>query len=731
MSITSLDRLFAPNSVVLVGASDRPDSIGAVTLCNLQGAGFFGDLYLVNPKHASIGGLACYPSVDRLPEAPDLAVIATPPDQVAPTIEQLGHKGTRAAVVITAGFGELGERGIALQREIVAKAAEQSVRIVGPNCVGMMVPSAGLNASFARVPPSAGGIAFVSQSGALVTAILDWAKPRGIGFSSVVSLGDMADVDFGDILEYLADDPQTKSILLYVEGITNAEKFMAAARAIAAIKPVVVLKVGRHTEGAKAAHSHTGALAGSDVVYDAAFRRAGLLRVDTMPAMFDAIETLALTEPQPGERLAILTNGGGPGVLATDALISAGGTLAQLAPDTIERLNAILPATWSHGNPVDMIGDSGAKEYRETLEILLGDPASDAILVLNCPTALGNPDDAAQAVIDTVEVARSAGSRRNVYTSWLGEYSAASARKLFDAAELPTYDAPDDAIAGFMERVRFSRHQALLAQPHPAAPSVPDGSAATAVIARALSQGRRWLDSDQVDAVLTAYGIPTPPSRTVPDADAAAAAAEALGVPVALKLRSPEITHKSDVGGVALNLTGAQSVRAAAAAMLERTKTASPGAQIEGFFVQAMVRRPGAIELIAGLSVDPTFGPTVLFGQGGTAVEMIADTSLELVPLTRDVAMLQMQRTRIWKLLQGYRGQAPANLEAIADVLVRLGELIVAHPQIAELDINPLVADAHGVVALDARVAVESVPHCPAVLLTPPYQSILAAAEEG
>lgn len=719
--------MFGPRSVALIGASERSGSVGAVTLRNLRGGGFTGPLYLVNPKHDTIAGMKAYPDVAHVPERPDLAVITTPPDQVAGVIRELGAIGTHAAVVITAGFGELGERGRAMQREIVEAAAAGSVRIVGPNCVGIMVPAIGLNASFAQLAPPSGDVAFVSQSGALITAVLDWAQPRRIGFSKVVSLGDMADVDFGDLIEYLDGDTSTRAILLYIEGITDAGKFMSAARATARTKPIIVLKVGRHAEAAKAAQSHTGALAGSDVVYDAAFRRAGMLRVNTMPEMFDAVETLALTRAQQGDRLTILTNGGGPGVLATDALISGGGALAQLAPETIEKLNALLPSTWSHGNPVDMIGDAHAKEYRETLDVLFDDANTDAILVLNCPTALSDSSDLAKTVIDTLCAARTRGVQRNVFTSWLGEYSAAPARALFDAARVPTYDTPDDAVQGFMHRVRFRHNQELLLEAAPAvAEFTPDDGAAGAAIERALNEGRRWLETDEIDAVLAAYGIPTPPSRTVTDVESAAAAAEQLGVPVVVKLRSPDVVHKSDAGAVALNLHGAQAVRSAAQAMEERVKARQPNARVEGFFVQAMVQRPGAIELIAGLSVDRVFGPIVLFGHGGTAVETIADTSLGLVPLNSALALAQMQRTRVWKLLQGYRGQPAADIDAVATVLIRLAVLIIAHPQIAELDINPLLADAQGVLALDARIAVEATVHTPPAMLATRVERLVA-----
>lgn len=704
MAIRSFDPFFAPRSVALVGASDHAGSVGALTLANLRSAGFTGALYLVNPKHTSIDGLPCYPDAAALPSAPDLAVIATPPDQVPDVVTQFGEKGTLAAVIITAGFAELGERGAQLQRDTAQRAAHYGMRIVGPNCIGVMVPKAGLNASFGQLAPLPGNVAFVSQSGALVDAVLDWAQPRGIGFSKVVSLGDMADVDFGDLLAYLSTDSSTSAILLYIEGLTNGSKFLAAARIAAAVKPVVVLKVGRHAAAAKAARSHTGALAGSDAVYDTAFRRAGMLRVDTMPEMFDAVETLALTEPQQGERVTIVTNGGGPGVLATDALISRGGALTELSPQTIEKLSGILRSGWSHGNPIDMVGDAGAKEYRAVLDVLLAEQNKDAIVVLNCPTALADPAEAAKAVIDTVSAARGRGEKRNILTAWLGERSAAASRLLFDAAHIPTYDTAEDAVDGFMYRARFRENQALLQSPVRQASF--NGNTVAGVVARARQAGRRWLDSDEVDAVLKASGVPTPLCRNVPDAASAAAAAEEMNCAVALKLRSPDVVHKSDAGAVALNLRGAKAVLDAANAMLARIKSAQPDARIEGFFVQQMIDRPGAYELIAGLSTDAVFGPVVLFGAGGTAVEAIADTSLELAPLNRAIALAQMQRTRIWRLLRGYRNRPPAQNDAIADVLVRLGNLIVTHPDIKELDINPLLSDAQGVLALDARIAI-------------------------
>ena len=700
----SFSALVAPRSVALIGASDKSGSVGALTLKNLERAGFEGRVFLVNPRHAQLNGHRVYPDIESLPEHIDLAVVATPPGQVPGVIRDLGLAGTKAAVVLTAGFGETGERGKALQDEMIEAAEPYGLRIVGPNCVGVIVPGIGLNASFAQNMPAKGQIGFVSQSGALVTVVLDWAQAREVGFSQIISLGDMADFDFADALAYLSDDPSTSAIVLYMEGLKESHRFMAAAQVASRRKPVLVLKVGRHAEGAKAAHSHTGALAGSDVVYDAAFRRAGMLRLDSMPELFDAIETLDLTFPSSGNRLAIMTNGGGPGVIATDALISAQGSLAELSPSTIERLNAILPTTWSHGDPIDMIGDSPPEDYAKVLEILLQDQGIDGILAMHAPTALADPKDAARSVIACVQAARAAGSKRNVYTAWLGERLVAPARRLFNEARIPTYDTAEDAVQGFIDRWRYAQSQSLLSANSPSAKVSVDSKTARACIERVIMSGRRWLDADEVSCVLQAYGIPALRSCSVADADAAGKAATEIGGPVALKIRSQQLTHKSDVGGVVLNLRGADRVREEALAMLSRIKAAKPGAIIDGFLVQEMAYRTDAFELIVGTSVDAVFGPVILFGQGGTAVELIADSSLELTPLTPEIARTQMSRTRVWKLLQGYRDKPSADIDAIANVLTSIGQLAVDQHAIQELDINPLLADHRGVVAVDVRI---------------------------
>jgi acetyltransferase len=709
MSVRNLDKLFNPASVALIGATDRDGSVGSVVLRNLHRARFHGALMLVNPQHRELDGMRVYPDVASLPQAPDLAVIATPPDTVPRLIAELGERGTKAAVVITAGFGELGGHGKALQQAALDAARPHLLRLVGPNCVGVMVPGIGLDASFSHLAPPPGGVAFVSQSGAMITAILDWAAPRKIGFSHVVSLGDMADVDFGDMLDFLAADAHTHAILLYVEGIIHGRKFMSAARAAARAKPVLVLKAGHSAAGAKAVHSHTGALAGSDAVCEAAFARAGMLRVGTMAELFDAAETLALTRDQIGDRLAIVSNGGGAGVLATDTLAAAGGRLAELAPETISQLSQVLPPTWSHGNPVDIIGDAPGTRYANAIKTLVADHGIDALLVLNCPTALADPDTAAQAVIDTLAALSPATLRgRNVFTAWLGERMAAPARRRFEGAGIPTYDTPEAAVSGFLHRVRYQRNQTLLMETPPARPDPfePDIEAVRAQIADALKAERSWLDAEGVAIVLGAYGIPQPLSRNAATAGEAAAAASEIGFPVALKIRSPDITHKSDVGGVVLGLRDPAAVRDAVEAMLRRVRIERADARIDGVLVQQMIERPGAVELLAGLSEDAVFGPVVVFGQGGTAVEIVNDSAIALPPLNLPLARWQMERTRVWRLLQAYRGKPAAALDAVAEILIRLGQMAADHPEIRELDINPLLADANGVVAVDARIRV-------------------------
>ncbi|EKE72130.1 bifunctional acetate--CoA ligase family protein/GNAT family N-acetyltransferase [Oceanibaculum indicum] len=703
MSVRNLDYLFKPASVALIGASTRAGSVGAVVARNLFNAGFRGPVMPVNPHHRAVEGVLAYPDVAGLPVTPDLAVICTPPDSVPGLIAELGARGTKAAIVISAGLGTDDGNGGTLRQAALDAAKPHLLRIVGPNCLGIMAPGAGLNASFAHIAPRAGDIAFVTQSGAMVTAVLDWAASRGIGFSQFVSLGDMADVDFGDMLDYLAADPVTKAVLLYIEAVTDARKFMSAARACARLKPVIIIKAGRHAEGARAAASHTGALAGADAVYDAAFRRAGALRVYEMRELFDAVETLATARPPQGERLAILTNGGGPGVLATDALIDFEGTLADLAPTTMAALDAALPATWSRGNPVDIIGDAPPARYAAALKALLADPNNDAVLVLNCPTAVADSTEVARAIIETAKE-----SKRTLLTNWLGDPAAADARHLFTEQRIPTYHTPEQAVRGFMDLVRFRRNQALLMETPPSLPEnfAPDRDRAGTILRAMLAEGRDWLSESEAKQVLAAYQVPVVPTRIARTPAEAATYAEEMAGPVALKILSPDITHKSDAGGVVLNLETPEETRQAAETMLATIRRRQPEARLEGFTVQPMIRRAHAHELIVGMVDDRQFGPVLLFGQGGTAVELLDDKALALPPLNMKLARETMEETRIIRLLRGYRDRPAADLDAIALTLIKISQLVCDFAEVAELDINPLLADEKGVIALDARIRV-------------------------
>ena len=605
MSIRNMNRLFKPCSIALIGAGKEPHSVGAVVARNLMRGGFAGPIMPVSRQHPAIESVLTYPDVASLPLVPDLAVIATPPETVPGLIHELGARGCRAAVVLTGGFGD-GDavRGQALRQAMLDAAKPHLLRIVGPNSLGIIVPGLGLNASFAPLAPLVGDVACITQSGAVATTLVDWASSRGIGFSHIVSLGDMADVDIGDMLDYLAGDCGVRSILAYIEGIASARKFMSAARSASRAKPIIVVKSGRFAASAKAASSHTGALAGADQVYDAAFRRAGMLRVLTLDEMFAVLETLSHGRTLTGDRLAILTNGGGPGVLATDALVEKGGRLASLDPATIAALDQVLPATWSHGNPIDINGDAPAERYAAALERIIADRQVDGCLVLNCPQALASPLDAAEAVIETVDRLE-VRARAKIFVSWLGDGLAKEARARFAKAGLPSYDTPERAVAGFMHMLEFRRNQQLLMRVPPSAPQEfkADPAAARAVIDAA---GAGWLDGADSKAVLAAYGIPVNRVRRVGTIEEVGRAAREIGPSIALKIRSPDILHKSEFGGVVLDLDSPEAAMAAAQAMLDKLRQLKPEARIDGFTVEEMICRPDASELIAGLAADPT-----------------------------------------------------------------------------------------------------------------------------
>ncbi|VWX55772.1 Acetyltransferase [Burkholderiales bacterium 8X] len=701
VSIRHLERLLSPASVAVFGASERPGSVGATVWRNLLDGRFSGRLDAVNPKHEWLLGMRCYPDARHLPGPPDLAVLCTPPRTIPGVIAELAERGTRAAIIVTAGLD-------ADQKQAALDAARPTLmRLLGPNCIGVLSPHLGLNASFAHVDALPGHLAFVSQSGALVTAVLDRARSRGIGLSHMVSLGEHCDVDFGDLLDYLANDPRTRAILLYVESITAPRKFMSAARAAARNKPVIVVKAGRAGNGVLAAASHTGALAGSDRVYDAAIRRAGMLRVDTLQQLFTAAETLARFGGNRDEVLTLMTNGGGAGVMAADAAARAGVKLAELEPSLIEELDALLPSNWSRANPIDIVGDAPVARYTGTLAALLARPSTGAILFMHAPTAIVASTDIARACVPMLVDPTSRDARNpRVMSAWLGDASVAQARTIFEGAGIADYETPEEAVDAFAMLQTYRANQAQLTEvPGSIGAVAPDPQAARAVFDRVLREGRSWLDEAEVREVLSAFGVPVAPGvSTGASPSAAIEAARRLGYPVVLKIRSRDINHKSDVGGVVVDIADDAAMERAAARMLDNVRTARPGAVLDGFTVQKMVRRPHAREVIVGASIDPVFGPVLLFGQGGTAVEVVADTAVGLPPLNRPLARALVARTRMARLLEAWRDQPAADALALQDALVAVSCMLAELPHLAELDINPLLVDECGVLALDARI---------------------------
>jgi len=711
MSTYRLKNLLSPRSVALVGASPRQGSVGRAILQNILKAKFNGEFGLVNPRHAEIDGVATVRHLAELPFVPELVVITAPATAVADTIDEAGKRGAAGALIITAGLGH-GAGSLADAAERAAK--KYGMRLIGPNCLGIMMPGANVHASFSAHTPCAGNLALISQSGAIATGMVDWATQRGVGFSGIVSIGDQLDVDIADLLDYFALDSKTRAILLYVEAIKDARKFMSAARAAARIKPVVVVKSGRMAQGAKAAATHTGSLAGSDAVYAAAFRRAGILRVSDLRELFDCAETLGRVEQPSGKRLAILTNGGGIGVLAVDRLVELGGIPAEIALATREKLDAILPRTWSGSNPVDIVGDADPARYGAALEVLLADAGNDAILVMNVQTAIASAGEIAATVTDLISRHRQQrrGLAKPVLAVWIG-----ADQKIIDllsGAGIPNYPTEDDAVRGFMHLVRHREVVETLAQVPPAMPSefAPDTEAARGIIATAIADGRRWLDPIEIKRLLEAYEIAMVPTFAAADAEQAVVHASALfaqGTTVVLKVMSRDIVHKSDVGGVVLNLTTPDAVRGAMADILARAKALRPEARISGVIVQAMVVRPKARELILGLADDPTFGTVIVFGRGGTAVEIINDKALALPPLDLKLARDLIERTRVSRLLRAYRNVPAVKEDCVAMVLVKLAQMAADIPEIRELDINPLLADENDVLAVDARIAIGQV----------------------
>ncbi|MGF1642485.1 MAG: GNAT family N-acetyltransferase [Thiotrichales bacterium] len=708
MGSHSLHSLFNARSVAVFGASERAGSVGTTVFANLLGAKFSGDLFPINPKHRKVRGQRCYPNLDALHGRVELALVTTPAASVPDIIRQCGNHGVKVVVVLSAGFGEAGAKGQRLQATIVEEARRFGMRLVGPNCLGVMRPKLGLNATFSRNQVAVGSLALVSQSGAICTAVLDWADAGGIGFSAMVSLGDVADVDFGDVLDYLALDGQTRGILIYIEGVREPRRFLSGLRAAARLKPVTVLKAARHERGVLAAHSHTGVLIANDDVFTAALERAGVVRVTTVSQLFASAQTLARAPRPRGERLLIVTNGGGPGVMAVDRAEEKGVPLATLSDASLQALDALLPAHWSHGNPVDLLGDATPERYRDALRIALSDLGVDTVLVMLTPQAMTDPEKCAQAVIEATRE-----TDKYLLACWMGDRLVEAARLRFDNAGMPHFKAPEAAVEALGYVVQHRRNQAMLMQT-PGSLNLDEPAdvvGARLIIDAARVSGRNQLTTRESKAILAAFRIPTNPTILARTPNEAMLAAETLGFPVALKICAPRLAHKTDVGGVRLNVSSAQTVMQQTQELLDRVHAARPDLAIEGVTVEHMHTGLNLRELFVGVTRDPVFGPVIAFGAGGLTVEVLQDRALALPPLNSVLAERLIRRTRVSRLLGGFRNLPPVPLQQLEQVLLRVSEMACELPEIEALDINPLLADERGVLAVDAHIEVRSPPH--------------------
>ncbi len=711
----TLHQLFNPGSIALIGATDREDSVGKILLTNLLQAKER-KIFPVNPKKTSLLGRPCYDKIADIPEPVDLAVIVTPALTVPGLVEECGRAGVGALVIISAGFKEIGAAGKSLERQITAARKKYGLRILGPNCLGFVRPNAGLNATFMRTSPPSGNIAFISQSGALGSAILDWAVDEHVGFSMFASLGSMIDADFGDLIDFLGQDEATRSILLYMEGVGNARKFMSAARAFSMRKPIIVLKPGRFSESARAASSHTGAMAGDDAIYEAAFKRVGVVRVKDIADLFDAAEILDSRKLPMGPKLAIVTAAGGPGVMATDALIELGGELAELSAASIEQLNAFLPPFWSRGNPVDVLGDADASRYARAIEVCLKDPGVDGVLAIYVPQDTAAPAEVAQAIIN-----QAADSWKPVLAAMMGARKVRGAMETLGRNRIPNYETPEQAVRAYLNMYQDERNIELLYET-PAELPVEEALQQDLLkiiqtiqkekerlkrfIARALGEGRTLLNEDESKQILAAYGIPTTVPTLTASVEEAVSVARGIGYPVAIKIASPDISHKSDVGGVAVGILSDDQLKQAYEVMLRKVGQRAPEARIEGISVQKMIDGID-YELILGSKKDKDFGSVILFGMGGTLAELIRDFSIGLPPLNATLAKRLMEDTKAYKLIQGWRGKPPADMKGLKTALVLFSYLLVDFPEIAEIDINPLAIAGGKVCAVDARMILD------------------------
>ncbi|MEZ4527863.1 MAG: bifunctional acetate--CoA ligase family protein/GNAT family N-acetyltransferase [Desulfobacterales bacterium] len=720
MSSNSLHRIFHPKSVAVVGASEKEGRIGYAIMKNLIRGGYAGEIYPVNPQYKILFDRPSFPSVSDIGKEIDLCVIVTAIDMAPGVVGECAKLGVGGVVIVSAGGKETGEKGRETEKEILEAAKGSGMRIIGPNCLGIACTQSGLNASFASHTPIPGAMAFISQSGAIFTSVLDMAVNTKIGFSHLISLGSMADVDFGDMIDYLGRDYHVKSIVMYVENLSRFRNFMSAARAVSRIKPIIVFKAGRSQAGAKAAASHTGAMTGEDAVYDAAFKRAGIVRVKTFEELFDCSELLAKQPKAKGPGLVIVTNAGGPGVMAADALADYGGEPARLRPETIQKLNEVLPPHWSHTNPVDILGDADAERYRKTVEICLSAPETEGLLLMLAPQALSDPAAIAEALAGIVQK-----KPFPVLTAWIGGRDMEKGKEIFNHAGIPTLNTPERAVRAFMDIWRYSRNIEMLREIPSRLPrrQTYDRNRASEIITAGLKFSPGLLTETEAKDLLAAYGIPVNPTFHAPTADEAWKIAHRIGFPVVLKINSRQITHKTDAGGIALNLRTETEVFDAFHTVTEKARKYSPDAEIDGVTIQPMVSSDG-YELIAGAKKDPDFGPVILFGMGGIMTEIFQDRGIALPPLNRLLARRLMEETKIFRLLKGYRNRPAVNLTSLEEILVRLSQLLTDFPEIEELDINPLIANGFSALSLDARVLLKpSEVSSPMHMVISPYPS--------
>ncbi|MBN1755831.1 bifunctional acetate--CoA ligase family protein/GNAT family N-acetyltransferase [bacterium] len=705
MSIYNLDRIFKPRRIALIGVTPNPRSVGGIVLSNLVGSGFCGVVYPVNPTSEAVQGIPCYSSVQDLPHQPDLGIICAPAPQVPVMVKECGEAGILGLIIISAGFREIGEKGKALEDEVRVLIRQfPGMRVIGPNCLGIIVPHLSLNASFAGAMPRKGNVAFISQSGALCTSVLDWAIEEKIGFSHFVSIGNTLDVDFGDLIDYFGEDENTESIILYIESIPAARKFISAARAFARTKPIVAYKAGRFPKSAEVAASHTGALASEDQVYDAAFHRTGIARVFDIGDIFDCAELIGKHKVPRGPRLGILTNAGGPGVMATDTLLEFKGELAVLSDESIEQLNQHLPPMWSHGNPVDVLGDARSKRIAKAARIILADNGVDALLVILTPQAMTNPTSAARAIVELSE-----SNKKPILAAWLGGSSMREGIQLLNEAAIPTYATPEQAIRAFITLVDYSRNlERLYETPKDIPVEFPLDRKALRSRFNELIKGQGdTLSENNSKKLLESYGIPVTQTEPAASWEEAVSIAEKLGYPVVLKILSPDITHKSDTGCVKLDLHDARSVHEAYEQITANAREAFPDGKIMGVTVQPMVSDKDGIEMILGIKKDPVFGTVIMVGAGGTAVELFGDRALGLPPLNERLARGMLEQLKVYPLFNGYRGKTPLNANLFIEIMIRLSYLGADYPEIKELDINPVIVGPKKVVALDARVVLD------------------------